>query len=785
MSKKSMTILATLASFTASAASTNNNHGHHLLHMSPHRSLPQNGQHLRQRATQEKKEETNDDDKTRIPLLPFSLQLSNIPPSSPLAMNVNNNPIASIGVGGIDGDGIAVQQGNFAKGNSPQEAQAQVVINSILEHVNVMGSRTFTESSVYGDRFEEWNVGNDVWSSEFVVQLLPDDGDDGGSESSPVPAAVASEANSSPLFDDRRMKMVRGGGRRLQDDDSSNTGTTTMVTLGHNGTVTFNGLYWEDDPTSYDVTAFLVSELNSDGNREELKNKLSGVVCTSEELTGGECNLEVMVVASDATAGDGAEDVGQENVVQEETVTQNVPAGIDESEASKEEAEPETVIGNDGDQVTTDTSGTDSEAVIDPSTMDPSDPANPSSGETVGDEATTTTTIDPADTTTVNGLASESPDSRVVATAPDEDDDSNIIIPIIAVGASMVAFALAALVFLKVRKKNARDENRKIEANTTAEMEESPRKQEAEAVWANSAHDAITASNNGKSVSSPRVSAAAAAATSATATAQSSSGNDDDPNSNKDMINIDNILDDFSDGGSSFISDSSTSGSAISHISGLTGIMGGDSNSPNPLLDHVQKMQHPSLRLSVDNSGDNGGYLPESLQKGNSPSMRKQESFEGTYRTRSAMAKLNLKKDILHVECETHDAPEGSSDGEDGDDMNIGAGSAAAGKGYGITRTISPRKSTTMMEKQRLAEKVSLRDRIGKTTKEPKGHKKSKGEQQQQQQTQKKEENEDLKRNEKDLILPVDFQRSDSVDLRSKDSSSGSDGSEEDFSDMV
>ena len=38
---------------------------------------------------------------------------------------------------------------------------------------------------------------------------------------------------------------------------------TTLLTLGGNGTVTFDGAYWDDDPTPEDLTDFLVSRLDS------------------------------------------------------------------------------------------------------------------------------------------------------------------------------------------------------------------------------------------------------------------------------------------------------------------------------------------------------------------------------------------------------------------------------------------------------------------------------------------------------------------------------------------
>lgn len=128
---------------------------------------------------------------------------------------------------------------------------------------------------------------------------------------------------------------------------------------------------------------------------------------------------------------------------------------------------------------------------------------------------------------------------------------------------------------------------------------------------------------------------------------------------------------------SSFVSDSSaaTSNANMSMMSGLSGIL-----DPTPLDEHVKMGSHlskystdtasmPPLtngnhRTSNSNSSSsNNGYLPKALippsrtSSGQSllrpGSIQKQESFEGTYRSRSAMAKLNMKKDILHAEGRT------------------------------------------------------------------------------------------------------------------------------------
>jgi hypothetical protein len=196
--------------------------------------------------------------------------------------------------------------------------------------------------------------------------------------------------------------------------------------------------------------------------------------------------------------------------------------------------------------------------------------------------------------------------------------------------------------------------------------------------------------------------------------------------------------------------------------------------------------------LTSEDGGN--GYLPKNLNgnngsnNGTSSRTNKQEAFEGTYRSRSAMAKLNLKKDILHVACETHDAPtttksmaggDRTDDDEEGDDANPQNGNR---RGVGESRTISPKKNTSLREKQRLAEKLSLlgntnnnsvngpsspsRSRsLGRKRKDERSSKEEMQARQQLRSIERIQLKEEDKRA-RDLILPVDFKRSDSMELQ-------------------
>ena len=94
---------------------------------------------------------------------------------------------------------------------------------------------------------------------------------------------------------------------------------------------------------------------------------------------------------------------------------------------------------------------------------------------------------------------------------------------------------------------------------------------------------------------------------------------------------------------------------------------------------HNDSQHSPTKNKNNQNSDKSASYLPSPL------TLQKQESFEGKYRTISAMASV-LRKDILHVAGET---------GEDSPQKVGGTGG----------RTSSPRKSMEMMERQRMRER--------------------------------------------------------------------------------
>mmetsp|Transcript_36962 Transcript_36962/g.78851 ORF Transcript_36962/g.78851 Transcript_36962/m.78851 type:complete len:239 (+) Transcript_36962:1732-2448(+) len=138
---------------------------------------------------------------------------------------------------------------------------------------------------------------------------------------------------------------------------------------------------------------------------------------------------------------------------------------------------------------------------------------------------------------------------------------------------------------------------------------------------------------------------------------------------------IDEILKRFSDGDSSFVSDTSSCSKqqsvAESLLGSLAGLLGGSSSSATVSEDPAPRADS---RISADVSvgSDGVAYLPKGLSKVGriggdggahaNASVQRQESFEGTYRALSAMHQLNLKKDMLHGD----NRGAGGTAGEDG-----------------------------------------------------------------------------------------------------------------------
>jgi len=793
-----------LSAFTtpspAVAASFSQTSPHQLLLRGNGNSIPapisSSPRHLRQRRTNEKAAEgieeggdsegstkSNDDTgaHTTIPLHPFALQLSNLPSTSPIMEFIHS-----------DGEG-----GEVGK------ELPYLPIDALLSSIMTIGTRAFNESSIYGDRFSEWDVGN-VWSVASGASVSAGGGDEsGGSDNSSGSGSGNGSGNGEGGSGSESMTLPNddntvyttssrnhGGDRLLllralnENPNDLLSNAAVELILGTNGTVTFAGAYWEDDPTSAELTEFLLSVLNSRENLDEFLNLLKPVVCTAEDLIGMTCNVALDAVMSDAPSvvGNGKDDAEK--------------GEGDAAVGAEDGAEDGTEDGED--------LFVDIESIVEGTNTDDGSVGN----AVIGDLPTNQTEGAGVGTANNANLADPTPQTISMSTPrnnadPENGDDNSpklqMIIPI-AIGASLLVFVIAGLLYRRRRQQRmgatqkladqedglqpndttvnqswTSDAYESITRGSVSPAKDPQQQQQQQQQRQQTRGDSSTVATAGKSVATATRSATAAGAPTASSSA------------NPKEAKIEGILEDLSDGDSSFFSDSSvatsnaddyTKQNRSSVLNGLNGILG---ESPTPLDDAARANSH--LSKGSDK------YLPGSLQRPPSSSssspnknVRKPEDFEGTYRTRSAMATMNLKKDILHVACDTHD------DGASGNASTAArSGNDPHHDGYihniGVTRTISPKKSTSMMEKQRLAEKnLSLRY-LGKSSSSTTPNKnKVTGPTSKSDKKQKKKEAREERKSSKDSLFPMGFKRSDSVDLVRKSSggSSHSDSGSED-----
>jgi len=642
------------------------------------------------RSILEGKLDTNDEEFVTVPFHTFSLTLKGIPADSELAKSTDT-PINN---------------------SNPRSA----IINAIQLFVNTKGYEAFENNEEYNERFFDMNVGS-VYSMLYT---------EGGKD----------------LPWSRRNLRARA----LQETTPTTTGTS-KITLGHEGQTTFTGLphYYEDDPTSTDVTDFVVTELNKPENLLELQDILKPMVCTQTEISTNSCYLEVGGFSSDV-------------VVETDEET------IDKSEIGDDPNKEDTsklawiipvVVG----------SSLLAIAIISLLFIKHRNKSN--SDDDMMQHA--------VEVKASNTAESEEFTEEVEVTASGDimsKDSNGSNIASWAGAKSPLAAMAAASTLVASTTSSARSRSRSRSRSKSRSRSSSPSNEDESTSASISAYDAIMSPGLTSSVataSSPPTAAAivgTAAVAAAVASKQSSEKEEEEEKKSKKTKNIDNILDDFDDS-SSFITDSSADNTSVSGSvsTGYIGLI-----AENQPLDDVVHTSSRLSQVSTDNSavnGGGGGYLPKSLTTKEGKTTQKQESFEDDYRTRSAMAKLNLKKDILHVACETHDAPTdaattGDLDDEDPNAPLIGSSATAAGVANGskgVSRTISAKKNTSMLDAQRISDKLSMKGYSKRSSK--KGS---------------KDEMEEDKDSSKDMILPVDFQRSDSVgDIDSEDGSSGSD----------
>jgi len=216
---------------------------------------------------------SHDDVLTLVPLRPFGLRLSNLPSASPVLLALSE-PLTISTIG----DGVGLNA---------------AAIRALSDFILDLGTRAFSQSQAYGERFEEWDVGN-IWSL----------GEDGMNNSDELVFSTSSDTL--PLAEMSRMPSDDAGvgdgildifdrRRRLLEDAPLDS--TAVLTMVHESTVTFKDMYWEGAPEPQELTEYLVREINSDANRGELLKKLRPLACGAKDVTAGECDIEVEVVS--------------------------------------------------------------------------------------------------------------------------------------------------------------------------------------------------------------------------------------------------------------------------------------------------------------------------------------------------------------------------------------------------------------------------------------------------------------------------------------------------------
>jgi len=596
-----------------------------------------------------KTEETNDDKFTIIDLLSFELRISNIP----ISQSSSSSPvIMKSAVVVVDDNANTDAPLAVAAVSSPE------LLDPLVEHIHHVVETAFSVSVTYGDRFDAWNAGEivaavhgDLLSPEETAVVEPAEeeqpvdvvepassaadpavardetsgvqeawasvaeaaadadselADDGAGTPETVPAAAAAAADGKRWL----CGLLRGlvdvppeEATAIQQEGSAVATTATLSVQG--GDVTFAGpVYWDRDPTPRELTEFVVSELGSPENGDDILAKLRPMVCSAEEIIGMECDIgfELAVIAMS-------------------------DFGVDVQDAEV------SAVGGDGE------ANGEEAAAVDPGQGAAGEETTPNDPSANGEsEGTATNPTDPADA--VAAIEASSPEDTIPHAKDDgggSNDDLKWIVPV-AVGASLIAFALAALLFVRHRKKMRNDTEEEengaiIKMNVTAESDDIVPDLLPPAQWANRAYDNIT-----------KPPAVAEVPRGEGGKAPQAALEKQQPKSK-----IDDILEDMSDddGDSSFVSDSSAGGDAstatgLTGLTGLTGILGDGppGSSPTPLDDDARNGSKLS-KVSTDGAGvDGGDDIPKTVvQKisssagaaSNNNATRKGEDFEDTY----------------------------------------------------------------------------------------------------------------------------------------------------------
>ncbi|KAL7469426.1 hypothetical protein ACHAXS_011766 [Conticribra weissflogii] len=617
--------------------------------------LTQQQQQPHQEERRDAKKKSNDVGQIAIPLCPFTIRIVNV--SSP-------------GIAGLEPDAIL----------------------NIINETTDLGTQILAESEFYGERFLDLDLG-EVWAVDFSQNENGSSID--GVENDTLENDTAKMSKTNHDGDEDEARRDGQGYDENSDEvlrhirslrDSPLDSGTALITLGQNGTVYFKGSYFLEDPLTDEVTLTLVKGLSEMDRRNELAKIVNGALKQESSPNMNVSALSVEVVSlQDLGSENDAEELGKNNSQDDgglgDIVEESEPGEQDplvKSETGEENDSEESETGENYFVVEEKIEAVESQAGVEEGGDVTKEESGGQREEGNQDENEDNASSDSVEEIYTPDRIESSPEESSESGGKQSGRNVKIVVPVV-LGIVAIAFILIGISYRKRRRKEtiADQSYRKDHVNADRVHEDLPDNDHEEPPTLNVP---VTANDHQERTPATK--------------------------------NIDKLLADFSDGDSSFVSEpSEATNSVFSGFSGLSGLSSflGESNHDAAILSGrnsgafaLEDVAHLSSRLShysdttalsEDNNkgvnrtseGRGGTYLPSNL--------RKPESFEG-HKATSAMAQFSLRKDFLQV--------------IDGSDIHEGSI-----RNKGTSRTMSPKKTGLMMDKQRMKDKKKYENSRG------------------------------------------------------------------------
>ncbi len=617
--------------------------------------LTQQQQQPHQEERRDEKKKSNDVGQIAIPLYPFTIRIVNV--SSP-------------GIAGLEPDAIL----------------------NIINETTDLGTQILAESEFYGERFLDLDLG-EVWAVDFLQNENGSSID--GVENDTLENDTVKMSKTNHDGDEDEARRDGQGYDENSDEvlrhirslrDSPLDSGTALITLGQNGTVYFKGSYFLEDPLTDEVTLTLVKGLSEMDRRNELAKIVNGALKQESSPNMNVSALSVEVVSlQDLGSENDAEELGTNNSQDDgglgDIVEESEPGEQDplvKSETGEENDSEESETGENYFVVEEKIEAVESQAGVEEGGDVTKEESGGQREEGNQDENEDNASSDSVEEIYTPDRIESSPEESSESGGKQSGRNVKIVVPVV-LGIVAIAFILIGISYRKRRRKEtiADQSYRKHHVNADRVHEDLPDNDHEEPQTLNVP---VTANDHQESTPATK--------------------------------NIDKLLADFSDGDSSFVSEpSEATNSVFSGFSGFSGLSSflGESNHDAAILSGrnsgafaLEDVAHLSSRLShysdttavsEDNNtgvnktseGRGGTYLPSNL--------RKPESFEG-HKATSAMAQFSLRKDFLQV--------------IDGSDIHEGSI-----RNKGTSRTMSPKKTGLIMDKQRMKDKKKYENSRG------------------------------------------------------------------------